>query len=83
MIGLAQVAGAMFVAAVSSVPILFLSDVRAQEFTGDIPALIIGAIGYFLARRTGKSRWTAVFYGVTALALGVLVAAVKSVLAAH
>jgi hypothetical protein len=82
-IGLAQVAGAMFVAAVSSIPILFLSDVRAQELTGDIPALIIGAVGYALARRAGKSQLTALFYGVTALALGVLVAAIKTVLAAH
>src|SRR5690349_16303405 len=30
-VGLAQVGGAMFVAAVSSIPVLLLSDVRAQE----------------------------------------------------
>ncbi|MFI5048044.1 MAG: hypothetical protein ACHQIG_13340, partial [Acidimicrobiia bacterium] len=82
-VGLAQVAGAMFVAAVSSLPILFLSDVRAQETAGDVPALIIGAIGYLLARRGGKSQLTSIFYGITALALGVLVAVVKSALAAH
>ena len=55
LIGLAQVGGAMFVAAVSSVPIIVLSDVRAQEFTGDVPAIIIGAIGYLLARRAGRA----------------------------
>src|SRR4051795_11144930 len=49
-IGLAQVAGAMFVAAVSSLPVLVLSDVRAQETTGDVPALLIGIIGYLIAR---------------------------------
>jgi VIT1/CCC1 family predicted Fe2+/Mn2+ transporter len=83
-IGLAQVGAAIFVAAISSVPVLFFSDVRAQETTGDVPALLIGAIGYLVARHTGKSRFASVFYGVTAaLALGVLVALVKSMLAAH
>jgi hypothetical protein len=82
-IGLAQVAGAIFVAAVSSLPVLFFSDVRAQEFTGDIPALLIGIVGYYIARATGKSRPAAAVYGVTALALGVLVALVKLKLAVH
>src|SRR3954470_17454377 len=49
-VGLAQVAGAVLVAAASSLPVLLLSDVRAQEFTGDVPALVIGVIGYLLAR---------------------------------
>jgi hypothetical protein len=82
-IGLAQVAGAMFVAAVSSIPVLLFSDVRAQETTGDVPALLIGIVAYLLARYTGRSRVAAVFYGVTALALGVLVALVKVRIAAH
>lgn len=82
-IGLAQLGSAMFVAAVSSLPVLFLSDLHEQETIGDVPALIIGIVSYFLARSTGRSRVTAVFYGVTALALGVLVALVKMRLAAH
>jgi hypothetical protein len=82
-IGLAQVGGAMFVAVVSSLPVVFLSDVRAQEFTGDVPALLIGAVGYVIARYSGKSRITSIAFGVTALALGVLVATVKSLLAGH
>src|SRR4051812_15606225 len=82
-IGLAQVASAVFVAAISSVPVLLLSDVREREATEDVPALLIGIIGYLLARTTGRSRIAAVFYGVTALALGVLVALVKTRLAAH
>src|SRR5262249_20943610 len=82
-IGLAQVGGAMFVAALSSLPILLLSDVRAQETTGDVPAVLIGIIGYLVARNSGRTRLGSVFYGVTALALGVLVALVKSLLAAH
>jgi len=82
-IGLAQLGGAAFVAAVSSLPVLFFSDVRAQETIGDMPAVIIGVVGYLLARATGKSRLPSVFYGATALALGVVVALVKSALAAH
>jgi hypothetical protein len=82
-IGLVQLGGAALVAAVSSLPVLLLSDVRAQETIGDVPAVIIGVIGYLVARATGKPRVSSVFYGVTALALGVVVALVKSALAAH
>jgi len=82
-IGLAQVGGAVFVALISSVPVVLLSDVRAQEMTGDVPAAVIGVVGYAIARSTGRSRAAAVFYGITALALGVLVALVKTKLAAH
>jgi len=82
-IGLAQLAGAIFVAAVSSLPVLLLNDVRAQETTGDVPAVIIGVIAYFIARAAGRRQLQAVAYGVTALALGVVVALVKVKLAAH
>jgi hypothetical protein len=82
-IGLAQVGGAMFVAAVSSIPVLLFSEVRAQETTPDVPALLIGAVGFLIARAAGRSRVTALFYGITALAVGVLVALVKTRLAAH
>jgi hypothetical protein len=82
-IGLAQLAGAVLVAALSSVPALLFSDVRAQETTGDVPALLVGVVGYLLARQAGSSRSAALFYGLTALALGVLVALAKSAIAAH
>ena len=82
-IGLVQLAGAMLVAAVSSLPVLLLNDVRAQETTGDVPAVIIGVIGYFIARASGRGQLPSVFYGITALALGVAVALVKVKLAAH
>jgi hypothetical protein len=82
-IGLAQLAGAVLVAALSSLPSLLFSDVRARETTGDVPALLVGLVAYLVARRTASSRLAAVLYGATALALGVVVALVKSVLAAH
>ena len=82
-IGLAHLGGAAFVAAVSSLPVLVLSDVRAHETIGDIPAAVIGVIAYLVARATGKGQLPSIVYGVIALALGVVVALVKSVLAAH
>lgn len=82
-IGLVQIGSAIFVAAVSSLPVLLLSDTHAQETTGDVPAALIGIIGYLIARATGRSRLAAVSYGATVLALGVLVALVKTRLAAH
>ena len=82
-IGLAQLAGAMLVAALSSLPALLFSDVRAQETTGDVPALLVGVVGYLVARHVGSSRLASFFYGLTALALGVVVALVKNFLAAH
>jgi len=82
-VGLAQVGAAMFVAAASSVPVLLFGDVREQEFTGFVPAVLIGIVGYLIARETGKGRLAAAAYGITALALGLLVATVKLALAAH
>jgi hypothetical protein len=82
-VGLAQVSGAILVAILSSLPVFLFSDVRAQEFTGDVPAILVGLVGYLVARQTGSSRLASAFYGLTALALGILVALVKSLLAAH
>jgi hypothetical protein len=82
-IGLAQVGAAVFVAAVSSLPVLLLDEVRAQEFTGVVPAILIGVVGYLIARESGRSRWSAALYGGTALAVGLVVASVKSALAGH
>ena len=82
-IGLAQLAGAVGVAAISSLPVLLLSDLRAQETVGDVPAVVIGVIGYLVGRASGTSRVRSAVYGSTALALGVGVALVKTALAAH
>jgi hypothetical protein len=82
-VGLVQVGAAIAVAAVSSLPVLLLSRAEARDTTGDVPAVIIGALAYVLARAAGNSRLAAAFLAVTALALGVLVALVKTRLAAH
>jgi hypothetical protein len=82
-IGLVQLAGAVLVAALSSVPPLVFSGVRAQETTGDVPALLVGVLGYLIARHSGSSRVAAVAYGATGCAIGVVVALIKSALAVH
>ncbi len=82
-VGLAQVGAAIFVALISSLPVLLLDDVGAQVVTGWIPAVLIGIVGYLIARETGRRRVAAAVYGLTALALGLLVAIVKSALAGH
>ena len=82
-VGFAQLGGAAIVAALSSLPVLALSDVRAQETTGDVPAVIIGVVGYLLARRAGGSRGRAALFGGIAVGLGIGVALAKTALAAH
>jgi hypothetical protein len=75
--GMAQVGGAAFVAAVSSLPILVFNRNITLETIGEVPAVLIGVIAYFISRSTGRARVPSVFYGLTALALGVAVAMVK------
>jgi len=82
-VGLVQVAAAASVAAITSLPVLFLSDLRAQQTTGEVPAVIVGVMSYAVARAAGRSRMTALGLGMAALAIGVAVALVKNKLAAH
>ena len=82
-IGLAQLGGAALVAALSSLPVLLFSDANEQRIIVFVPAVIIGVIGYSLARTTGRSRFPSVVLGSIALALGVVVAIIKSALSAH
>jgi hypothetical protein len=82
-IALAQLGGAVLVAALSSLPALVFSDLTARQTTGDVPAALVGVVGYLLARRAGSSRFRSTFYGVTVCTLGVLVALAKSLIAAH
>ena len=50
-VGLAQIGAAIFVAAVSSIPVLLFGDIREQEFTGVVPAVLIGIVGYLESLR--------------------------------
>ena len=83
LIGYAQLGGAAFVAALSSLPLLVLDDLDEQEAVIYVPAIIIGAVGYFVARATGRTHFRGVIYGAIVLALGVAVATAKNLLAGH
>ena len=48
-----------------------------------VAAVIIGVLGYVIARGAHKGRVSSAFFALTALALGVLVALIKTKLAAH
>src|SRR5690242_5160854 len=55
-VGAAQLAGATFVAVLSSLPVLLFTGAREQETVGDVPALLVGVVGYLVARRAGFAR---------------------------
>jgi hypothetical protein len=82
-VGLAQVGGAIFVAVVSSIPVVLFSDDTGRDIAADVPAVIIGFVGYLVARRSGRGRVASFFLGFIVLALGLLVAEVKNVLSGH
>jgi hypothetical protein len=82
-ISAAQLTGATFVALLSSLPVLLFSGAREQETVADVPAVLVGVVGYLVARRARLPRLAAAFFGITALVLGILVALIKMRLAAH
>jgi hypothetical protein len=82
-VGLAQVGGAVFVAVISSIPVVLFSEQTGRDVAADLPAVIIGFVGYLVARRAGRGRVASFFFGLVALALGLLVAEVKNLLSGH
>ena len=79
----AQLAGAAFVAAVATVPIV-LFDATA-EFDGVRVTLsfIIGAAGYGVARSGGASRVRSLISAIVVLLLAATIAVIKNVLSGH
>ena len=82
-IGKAEVAGAVFVAGLTSLPVLLFSDETEQRLVPFAPALTIGAVGYVLARTCGRSRLASLVLAGIALVIGVAVATVKYRLSGH
>jgi hypothetical protein len=68
--GKAQLAAALSVAFVTTVPIVLVPDRAALSISAGILSLIIAAIGYAIGRRRGKSRIRAIGTGLTILAFG-------------
>jgi hypothetical protein len=82
-IGKSEVAGAVFVAALSSLPVLVFSDETEQRLVPFVPALIVGAVGYVLARTCGRSRLASLVLAGIALVVRLAVASVKYRVSGH
>lgn len=79
-VAVAQVAGALAVAAVVSFPILIAAPERRFDVVLWLLAAIIAATGYLAARRSGATRMRAVATASVVLVLGAAVVTVKLVL---
>ncbi len=82
-IGIAQMAGAVIVAALCTIPVLMVSDANDVSVTSFVPALIVGGAGYAVARAGGRTTMQSVVVGGVVLMLGLAVAGVKNFLLGH
>jgi hypothetical protein len=79
----AELAGAVSVAAVASLPVLLFPEETEQQVVPFVLALIIGVVGYFVERLNGRTRRASVVFGVATLVAGLLAAGVKNLLTGH
>ena len=80
---MAQLAGAAFVAATVSVPVLLFDSETEQRAVPFVLALIVGGVGYLVERANGRSRKASVLFGVVTLAVALVVATLKFILSGH
>jgi hypothetical protein len=80
---LVELAGAAFVATLTSIPVLVFGDSTEQQAIPFVLVLIIGGTGYLVERENGRSRTAAVIFGTIALVIALAVAVVKNALAYH
>jgi hypothetical protein len=79
----AEIGGAAFLAAIVTLPLLFLPEELADEALAYVLAITIGTVGYLVERDTGRARGPSVLYGIGALVAGLIVATLKYKLAFH
>ena len=82
-IGLAQIVAAAGVAAVCTVPVLFVDEASDVGAASWVPALILGLAGFLVARQSKRSPIRAVIFGGIVMVLGLTIAAVKNFLIGH
>jgi len=82
-VALAQVGGAMAIAALVTVPLLLLPASAERDVARLEIAVLIGVIAYLVARSDGARRPRAAFYAVGMLVVAAVVAAVKNALSGH
>lgn len=82
-VSVAQVLGAVFVAAVVSIPVALFPATSQFDVARLLLALIVGGAGYLVVRGHGGSRLRSLVAAVGTLAFGVAVALLKNVLSGH
>ena len=80
---LAQLAGATFVALISTVPIVVFDSTGEFDVVRTVLAVFIGAMGYTVGLLTGASRARSLVYGGMVLLLAVVIAVTKNILSGH
>ena len=80
---LAQLAGAVFVAALATVPIVLFGPSLEFDLVRLVLAALIGGTGFAAARGAGASRARAVLAGVGVLLVAVAVAVTKNYIGGH
>lgn len=78
-----QVAAAAVVAVSATIPAILANDTIRVDAAAFGPALIVGVAGFLAAREAGRSLTASVVAGGAVLALGLLVATIKAILAGH
>jgi hypothetical protein len=82
-ISVAQLIGAMAVAAICTVPILLFPANVELETVRLVLAGFIGAVAYTTARGNGATKWRAFFYGLTLLLVALAIALAKNLLTSY
>lgn len=82
-LGAVQVAAAVVVAAVTSLPILVTSASDDQEAATWVPTMIIALAGFLVARRAGRSRPRSLATAIVLALAGILVAVIKLEFSGH
>lgn len=82
-VGLAQLAGAAFVAVLCTIPVVVVGDADEVQVTTFVPALLVGIAGYVVARVSGRTKTQSLILGGVVVVVGLTVASVKNFLVGH
>jgi hypothetical protein len=82
-IAVAQVAGALAVAVLATVPVVIFSETAELDVTRLVLAVFVALVGYAVARGAGASVRRSLVYGGAILVIATVVALVKNTLVGH
>ena len=80
---LAQLAGATFVAAIATLPLLVFDSTTEFDVVRTVLGVFIGALGFEVGRLSGAGRVRSVVFGGLVLLLAVAIAVTKNILSGH